>query len=294
MEGIRGREVGFVGAVADIFREAARLNAEDARREGNVVRLDESSDVVIAGDLHGNRTGLAKVISYAALPAEPQRRLVLQEIIHGPVDPRTGHDRSAELLLRTARLKTAHPEQVYFLLANHDVAQLTGNEILKDGRGFCKGFDEGVAYCFGDEAPEIGDAIRQFLASAPLAVRCCGDVFVCHSLPSPNRWEAVGVEILSRPIRPEDLRRGGAVYEWTWGRRHTAEQLDALAGQLGAELFILGHQPCEKGFKIISPRGIILSSDHDRGCVIHLPANGPMTAEAVRGRILPLATLGKR
>ena len=217
---------------------------------------------------------------------------MLQEIVHGPVDPETRRDRSAEVLLRAARLKVSYGDQVYFLLGNHDVAELTGNDILKDGKGFLGDFAAGVEFCFGRDAPEVGEAIREFLASLPLAIRW-KRVFFCHSLPAPARTEIAGVQILDRNYGPQDMRRGGPVYEWTWGRGQTPEQLDALAKQLDVELFVLGHQPCETGYHIISQRGIILSTDHEHGCILHLSADTPLTAENLCSRIRPLVTLGR-
>ena len=283
----------MASVVADIFREAARLNAEDPRRRGNVVCLDSPDHVIVTGDLHGNRAALAKIVPYASLAGNADRRLVLQELVHGPVDPRTGQDRSAEVLLRAARLKVASPEQVFFLIGNHDIAQLTGNEILKDGRSFCRSFDEGVDYCFEGQALEVRDAIREFLESLPLAVRCANKAFLCHSLPAPNREDIAGVEIFDRPYRPEDMRRGGPLYEWTWGRGHTPEQLDALAERLDVELFVLGHQPCETGYRLVGDRCVLLSTDHQHGCILEFAGDVPFAADEAIERIRPVAALGR-
>ncbi len=149
-------------ARADIFRQAAQLNTEDPRRRGGTVHLtSDQLDIVVAGDIHGNRSSLARIIDYAGIGNSPNHLLILQEIVHGPLDPRTGHDRSIEVLLRAARLKIAHGQNVIFLMSNHDLAQVTGNEINKDGRGVCRSFDEGVEFCFGAEAPDILDAVKE-------------------------------------------------------------------------------------------------------------------------------------
>ena len=39
-----------------------------------------------------------------------------------------------EVLLATARWKCSYPDQVHFLLSNHELAQVTGHEISKNGR----------------------------------------------------------------------------------------------------------------------------------------------------------------
>lgn len=277
--------------VADIFREAVRLNAEDARREGNLIALDTACELLVCGDIHGNRRGLAKVIAHADLKANPRRHLVLQELTHGPPDPGTGHDRSVELLLRAARLKAALPNRLLFIMGNHDVAQLSGAEITKDGRGVCKAFADGVLFAFPNDGPEVFDAVRQFMRSCPLAVRC-GGTMISHSLPSPSRMDEHSTEILTRPLTDEDLLRGGAAYNWTWGRKQTDEQLDELADRLGVEFFLLGHQHTDAGFTVLGPRAAVVVSDHNHGCVAQFGGETKLSGDTFERYVRPLAALG--
>jgi hypothetical protein len=254
--------------MAHIFQQAARLNLTDKCRKGNVVRLPQGSEVIVTGDIHGNRLNLSRIIEYANLARFPQRRLVMHEIIHGPPDP-SGQDRSAELLLRAARLKVATPEQVYFVLSNHDIAQLTGNEITKDGCGYCRKFDAGLAHAFGPAASEVAAAVKEFLLSLPMAVVSANGVFMSHSVPSPAAMSAAGTEILSRPYdRAKDFNRGGSVYEWVWGRDPAKQQLDDLAAKLGVQFFILGHKYLTVGCEELHDCGLIVSSEHAQGCIV--------------------------
>ena len=278
---------------ADIFEQAAALNRDDPRRRGNVVELAEPGEMIVCGDIHGNRSALAKVLAHAALERHPQRTLVLQEIAHGPVDARTGHDRSVEVLLRAARLKTQHPQQVLFLLANHDVAQITGNEITKAGRGVCEDFNQGVRGAFQDDADEVLAAIAAFLGSFPLAIRCPNGVFLCHTLPSPRRTDLAGTEIFQRDIREEDLRRGGAVYEWTWGRGQTPEQIDQLAEAMGVTFFVLGHKHIDTGYEFLSARAMVVASDHDHGGLLQFRTDQPLDHQAALRSFRPVAALGR-
>ncbi len=277
--------------VADIFRQAAEANSNDSRRKGNVVYLAEDAQVVVAGDIHGNRQGLAKIIKYAALGVSHNRHLVLQEIIHSTADPATGQDRSVEVLLRAARLKVSKPQQTLFIMGNHDIAQITGNEIIKDGQSFCKSFREGVEFSFADDAKEVYEAIEVFLMSMPLAIRCTNGVFISHSLPSPDRTELAGMEILDRPFGVEDFKRGQPVYEWLWGRRQTEDQLEELAGKLSIEYFILGHQHTEEGFRLLSPRGIVVLCDHNRGCVVRFDSAEQITGDNIAKHLHRIAGL---
>ena len=281
---------------ADILRQAADLNAADRRRRGNVVHLPADCEVVVAGDLHGNRRGLQRILSWAALG---QRRtvprcLILQEIIHGPQDPTTGHDLSIEVLLLAAREKIAHPDGLVFLMGNHDGAQLTGNEITRGGQPSCQTFVAGVEHVFAKAASEVLLALEQFALSMPLVIRCPNGVLISHSLPSIRANVDACMEVLDRPYRLADLQRGGGVYEWTWSRRHTPEHLDALAKRLAARWFIIGHQHPPTGHQWVGHRTVVLSSDNQHGCVMRFGANGPLTAETAAAAIRPIVALGSR
>lgn len=271
-----------------MFRQAARLNLDDPRRKGNLVEISAPFSIVVAGDIHGNRTALAKIISHAGVEKSPDRYLLLQEVIHGPLDPKTQQDRSIELLVRVARLKVANPRQVLFVMGNHDLAQAMGNEIAKEGRGMCKSFAEGIRFSYPDDADEIIAAANEFLLSLSLAVRLPNRVWLSHSLPTPNRMDLAGLDILTRPHRAEDLRRGGPVYEWTWGRDQTPELTESLAARLDVDFFVLGHRHTKTGCEPLTPRGVTLASDHEHGCVLEFTDRDQLTGETVSRFVKPV------
>lgn len=278
--------------LADILKQAAELNLLDGRRRANVVHLPPGCEVIVAGDLHGNRGNLARIIAYADLPGRPDRQLVLQEIIHGPAEAADDGDRSVELLGRAAELTVRCPEQVTILLSNHDVAQATGGEVSKAGRGACAAFARGVReLCGPADAPYVMEMVKAFLLSLPLAVRCPGGVLVAHSLPSPHRMALADGGIPGDPYRPEDLRRGGSVYEWIWGRDHTPDQVRQLAERLGVSLFILGHQHLDSGYQAVGRHAVVLSAEHQRGCIMEFPSDAGVTGESAARFLKRIAEL---
>jgi len=277
--------------VAEMFRRAASLVRDDPRRNGNVVELADAGEVIVAGDLHGNRNALSKIIHYAELGKDAARRLVLQEIIHGPADPASGKDRSIDLLVRAVRLMVETPRQVIFLMGNHDLAQATGAEILKSGGSACREFTAGVHHCFGADGDEVLDGLGEMLLALPIAVRCPNRVLLSHSLPPPHRSSRETLEVLQRPYEHADLRRGGAVYDWTWGRGQTPEQIDMLAAQLDVDFFILGHAHSPEGYELITPRCVTIASDNSSGCVVRFPTTQPLTAGALPQYIKPIAAI---
>jgi hypothetical protein len=274
---------------AETFRRAAELNIDDPRRGGSTVTLSgDAPRIVVAGDIHGHREGLTKAICHAGTNSV----LVLQEIVHGPSDQFTGHDRSVELLLRAARLKTARPERVLFLMGNHDLSQVTGNEIAKEGRGACRSFSEGVRHCFGDAAVEVMDAVNEFQTSMPLAIRCPNRVLLAHSLPSPHRMKLAGTDILDRPYSAGDLVRGGAVYEWTWGRDQTDEQTDRLAETLDVDFFLLGHRKVTS-WEAVTNRAAAIATDSPHGCLVEFAPDNVLNLETFESHVVMLAGISR-
>lgn len=254
---------------AEIFLKAAELSVNCPLRRGNVLHVTGGGKTVVSGDIHGVRSSMNNILTRFAAPDKPL--LVFQEIIHGPSDPQ-GHDRSIELLLRAARLKCQNPGRVHFVLGNHDLAQFTGGEITKEGRGVCDSFKEGVKHCFGDGAYEVYSAAMAFFRSLPLAIKFDNGVMVSHSLPSPNRMKFFSPAILENPCKEEDLKRGGAVYELVWGRDQTPQQLEELSQMLGAEFFLLGHRHINEGLLEIPERAVAINSNTSGGCIVEFDA----------------------
>lgn len=264
--------------VADILLEAARTCRDDPRRDGNVLHFDAGERMIVCGDLHGNRPNLAKVISHADLKSSDSRVLILQELLHGGPTDAEGGCRSFEILLRAARLKNQHPRAVYFLLSNHDVTELTDGEITKNGVGKIKALRAGLANAYGADADEVVEAMKHLLLSLPLLAQCGNGVAISHSLPSPGREDRFKLDVLRRPYRREDFRRGGAVYEFVWGRRHSAASLETMAAMLDAEAFVNGHQPQLDGF-LVNKRQLILASEHPCGAIAEFDADEPVDPE---------------
>ena len=93
-----------MGEVIDRLDRAAILSRRDPLRRGNVVELPEKDDVVILGDIHGDRENFERVIEWAALHLHKKRYLVIQELIHGGPQDEDGGDLSFRLLEDAAAL----------------------------------------------------------------------------------------------------------------------------------------------------------------------------------------------
>ena len=67
----------------ELLEAGIEANQNDRHRQHNLIVGPESGDMVIAGDIHGHRRNFERIVTYAALDKNPDRHLLLQEIIHG-------------------------------------------------------------------------------------------------------------------------------------------------------------------------------------------------------------------
>lgn len=258
--------------IIKVLDEAAALCRDDALREGHILTLPDYGQVIMTGDFHGCHDNFRKLQWFADLERCLHRHVIIHELIHSndlfvlDANQNPGADCSCMLLFQAAQWKIDYPDQVHFLMGNHDLAQITCREITKGGLASIAHFNKGIYDRFGAaEGDRIIGKVREFLLTLPLAARCSNRVWLSHSLPGPQNMDRFDFSVFGRGWQPEDLLPGGGVYETVWGRSHTPEQLNELAGLLNVNYFILGHQRQELGYDAQADRLIILASDHGQG-----------------------------
>lgn len=271
--------------VVSALRRGAEANKAAACRRGAIDRIEPPGVLIATGDLHDNPVHLNKLIRASGLdgePPSPVRHLVLHEVVHAD-RLINGMDFSYRALTRVAALKAEHPELVHVLLANHELSQVVGAGIVKDGVKPVECFNRGVEYVFGDEADEVDEAIREFVLSMPLALRCVcpvGDILVAHSLPPAAMMSRFDPTVLSRDLTPADYEpRRGSAHIMVWGRGYDPELLEDLVERWGVYLFVLGHEKCEEGVKFIPPCALVLNSDHEKGVYVPIDLERPPRPE---------------
>lgn len=285
---------------AGVFRDAAEANRDAKCRRGSIDRVPAAGLLLATGDLHDNPTHFARVVDMAGLPGTDEKRphhLTLHEVIHS--DRLVGGvDLSHRALLRVAALKARDPEEVHTLLANHELSQIVGAGIVKEGVRVVDAFNAGVEYVFGDEAPSVLEAIAAFIRSMPLALMSepvrdngsTGALLCAHSLPGPEMMSRFDAGVLERDLVEADYEpRRGSAHLMVWGRRHTPEQLAALAERWGVRLFILGHEHAETGWRFLPPNAVVLNSDHPAGVALPIDLAAPPTPDQVAGLVRPLS-----
>jgi hypothetical protein len=271
---------------------AAEANSQCSARRGNVVCLtpENAADVMIVADLHGNRLNFEKLLKIANLADNPRRHLIMQEVCHGgPEYPGEGGGCMSHLLLEDCiRLKTEFPERFHFLLSNHELAELGDFPICKARKMLNLLFRTGINEMYGCAGGAVRDAYLQFLASCPLAVRLASGVFISHSLPDHCDREPFDLSVFDRPLSCSDYRSGSPAFKLVWGRDFRAANAEAFAKQVGAELLIHGHEPCEEGFSAPNKRQVILDGCCSQATYLILPVGPKLTQSDVVSRITGL------
>src|SRR5580693_5558251 len=151
--------------VLTTIRRATELMRATPGRSGGIIEPPGADEVMVVGDLHGNLPAFKKVLALAALDRNPGRHLVLQELIHGKLMyPDEKGDRSHQLLDVVAALKCQYPDRVHLILGNHELAELTGRVIGKDGQALNVKFRMGIMTAYGASADDVYTAYKGLFA----------------------------------------------------------------------------------------------------------------------------------
>ncbi|MFG0259928.1 MAG: hypothetical protein ACF8LK_06195, partial [Phycisphaerales bacterium JB041] len=252
--------------VVDLFHAAASASRDAACREGSSDVIRGPGTLLATGDLHDNPFHLRRLLELSHLAGDPGAdpsnadgsaagddapvHVTFHEVIHSD-KLLNGLDLSYRALARIAEAKVEAPERVHALLANHELAQIVGAGIVKDGVRCVEAFNDGLGYVFGDDWERVAEALGAFIRAMPLALRCVtprGDVLCAHSLPAPGQMGRFDTTILKRDLTEDDYApRIGSAHLMVWGRGYDAEQLEDLVERWGVNTFILGHEKAENG-----------------------------------------------
>src|SRR5262245_31196369 len=218
-------------------------------RSGRFVRLTDCDEVLVGGDIHGHVENFRRLLQRADLARNHRRHLVVQELVHGPFQYPTGGDKSHQLVDLVCALKAQHPNQVHYLLGNHELAQLTRRMVLKNDADLNEVFEQGVHACYGQRGAEVYSLYEVLFRTIPVALRTSNRVFISHSLPSAGMLpEFDPVALCREPTRDIDVSPSGSIYALVWGRDVREETLNAFLKRVDADRLVSGHIPCEAGF----------------------------------------------
>ncbi len=277
--------------VIDLLDKGVKACNSDKFRRGNVIHLPADGNLIVTGDLHGHRRNFERIMAFADLDNNPDRHVVLQEIIHGGPEDSQGGCLSYELLFDVVRYKLDFPDRVHIVMGNHATAFISNSEVMKNGKEMNRAMRLALDREFRGAGADVKLAIRQFLFSQPLAVKCDNRIWVSHSLPGDRFVDKFDPEVLDRQLKIDDVVRPGSAYLLTWGRNFSQALIDQMRKLLDVDIFVLGHQPQEQGWCQAGKRLIIIASDHNHGCLLPINLAESCSGEQLIDSIVPLTSI---
>jgi hypothetical protein len=176
-------------------------------------------------------------------------------------------------------------------MGNHDAAFISNSRVMKEGKEMNRSMRLALEQQFQQNSTDVELAMKQFLFSQPLAVRCENRIWMSHSLPGSRFADKFNPEILDRQLKIDDCKKPGSAHFLIWGRDHTQTLLDKMAELLDVDIFVLGHQPQPDGWERIGKNLIIIASDHNHGCLLPIDLSISYTIEQLIDAIVPLASI---
>jgi Icc-related predicted phosphoesterase len=277
--------------IIELLKKGTQANHEDKLRKGNLVELPARGSLIITGDLHGHRRNFERIVTFADLQNNPDRHVILQEIIHGGPEDSHGGCLSYRLLFDVVRYKLAFPGQVHFLLANHDTAFIVDSKVMKDGREMNQAMCMALEGQYKKQYNEIIQAMKQFLFSQPLAVKCQNRIWMSHSLPAERFLDKFDPAIMDRPLTIDDITRPGSAYLLTWGRNLSQKVIDKMAEIFDVDIFVLGHQQQEQGWSKAGKNLLIIASNHNHGHLLSINLEKTYNIQQLIDNLVPLASI---
>jgi len=275
----------------DLFNRAGEITTHCPLRKGNIIHLPDRGRVIVAGDLHGHQRNFERLMRRADLDHNPDTYVILQEIIHGGPEDDFGGCLSYQLLMEGLNQKLKHPTQIHLILGNHDTAAICNTSVLKGGKEMNLAFKTAMRRHFMAKFDDVENAMKAYMMTQPLAVRCANRIWISHSLPADGFAEDFDLGIFDRPYTQEDIQRPNSVYQLTWGRHHSEQTLAAMAGKLDVDLLVLGHQPQEIGWTVAGNNTLIIATEHNHGCFLEFELNQRYTLQELSEKIIPIASI---
>lgn len=276
------------------FKNAVHAVRQDRFRKGDVVQLPAEGDVIFTGDIHGNVENLDRILEVADLEHNPQRHLVLHELIHNIYNEEFKGDFSYECLVAAAKAKQAFPHQVHIFAGNHELAELQGREIMKNGIRIPLVFNAKRVGMMGGAAAQLQATCRQFFRNLPVGLRTASGIWFSHSTPEKalNKFTLEGL-LNAKPAfgagtnKCSDPYLEEVVEDLVWGRDYNTQTAQGFAQRVKCHVFLVGHEPC-RGYSVPSPYHVILDSKDRHGAFCYLKLDKRYSQKAIVANIRAL------
>jgi len=230
--------------VNELLRHEAGRQKDSLGNPGCLLELPDHLTPVLVGDLHAQLDNLLRVLSENAfmegLEKGTAALIILGDAVH-PEEPGRLEEMDSSLLMMDLifRLKIKYPEQVFYIVGNHDSFQ---HELMKQGVPQGLLWEKHVIASRGEEYKE---QLELFYQQSPLLV-LSRDFIACHAGPARRK--------ISRQTLVDAHQFPDIVHDMTWSRIRTPAfpagytRSDVRQFRKGLEVsselpFIVGHHP---------------------------------------------------
>lgn len=272
------------------FQDATSSLYADAFRRGDVIVLPAEGDLIISGDIHGNIENLRRVVEAADLAAHPKRHLVVHELVHNIYNEDYQGDYSYECLLEVAHLKNQFIDQIHYLMGNHELCEIQGREIMKDGKPIPLVFSPKNMGVFGRAGGDLAAVCKAFLQGLPVGVQTPAGVWFSHSTPE-KLLRRFSLDEFLRPVDPNQtkagrMQRDEMVEDLVWGRDYSVASAQEFAQKVKASVLVVGHTPCgPEGYMTPNPYHVIIDSKDSNAVIVYLRLDKKYTQKGVVANI---------
>ena len=273
------------------LQQGRDANVQTNLRQGSLIELGDFGNVIMTGDLHDHQRNYERLVNLANLERNPHTHLVLHELIHRSHSAIPNLCHSYQFVAQAAALKARFPDQVHYLMGNHEMAQASRDEVLKNGQPMVQALLDGARDMYGADMEDVMQALDEFILSLPLAARTKNRIWLSHSLPSPRHTKTFDHTIFEKPVTHEMIAHNESLRALLWDRRHSDEALAELSDRWNVDQFIIGHQAQETGFARPLTNMLILASDHNHGHYLQFDLAATYTPDQLLTTPKPLAAL---
>ena len=245
--------------ILNLLNASTRILQRSPFREGWLAHLPENQEIVVTGDLHGNRRNLDIFLKIADLENHPGRHIVFQEIVHDRSLLIDFRDLSFLEIVDVLKYLVRFPNRVHLLLGNHDLNIFLGKETTRSKKKLNYFFERGMNLIFKQEVPEILEAYRRLIFEMSAAIKM-GSILLTHSNPDIHR--PFEMSSLQKKV---PLESNPSIQSLVIGRNHSQETVEPLLKKAGSRFSIIGHEICLLGYELPNDMQIVLDSCHPKG-----------------------------